>query len=85
VARVPPPRLTGAQVVAMISKNLPTNPLAGRTAAAIMTLPHMGLHTGPDEGQSYDRRGGNRRGNKEASGGYGYKRLVFFSFSRERM
>ena len=28
--------------------------------------------TGGDEGQSYDHRGGNRRGNEEESGGYGY-------------
>ena len=46
-ARVPPPPLMGAQVVAVITKSLPTNPLAGRTAAAIMTLPNMGLLTGP--------------------------------------
>ena len=45
-ARVSPPPLTGAQVVAMIT-SLPTNPLAGRMAAAIMTLPNMGLLTGP--------------------------------------
>jgi len=46
-ARVPPPPLTGAQVVAMITKSLPTNPLAGRKTATIMTLPNMGLLTGP--------------------------------------
>ena len=44
-ARVPPPPLTGAQAVAMITKSLPTNPLAGRTAAAIRTDPDMRLLT----------------------------------------
>jgi len=31
----------------MITKSPPTNPLADRTAAAIMTHPNMGLLTGP--------------------------------------
>ena len=47
VEMVPLPPLMGAQVVAMITKSLPTNLLVSRTAAVVVTLANMGLVMGP--------------------------------------
>jgi len=71
----------------MITKSLPINPLAGRTAAAIMTLPNMGLLAGLAA-----MRGRTMIAGKETKEGImknqvdtaTNQRLTFFSLSCER-